>query len=119
MAWDPAQYLKFAGPRLRPAIDLLGHIEAEAPKLVYDLGCGAGNVTRFIAERWPQARIVGLDGSAEMLAKAKGCLAGDGGAESRSRHLAAAAGARRHLFERGAALDRGSRAGFCRAVQQP
>ena len=60
MAWDPAQYLKFAGPRLRPAIDLLGHIEAEAPRLVYDLGCGAGNVTRFIAERWPAARIVGI-----------------------------------------------------------
>ncbi len=74
MAWDPAQYLKFAGPRLRPAIDLLGHIEAEAPKLVYDLGCGAGNVTRFIAERWPAAHIVGIDGSAEMLAKARADL---------------------------------------------
>src|SRR5436305_13764777 len=71
MAWDPAQYLKFAGPRLRPAIDLLGHIEAEAPRLIYDLGCGAGNVTRFIAERWPAAKIVGIDGSAEMLGKAK------------------------------------------------
>src|SRR5437762_14335560 len=74
MAWDPAQYLKFAGPRLRPAIDLLGHIEAEAPKLVYDLGCGAGNVTRFIAERWPAAKIDRIDGSAEMLGKAKTAL---------------------------------------------
>jgi trans-aconitate 2-methyltransferase len=74
MAWDPAQYLKFAGPRLRPAIDLLGHIEAAAPKLVYDLGCGAGNVTRFIAERWPVAKIVGIDGSAEMLGKARADL---------------------------------------------
>jgi trans-aconitate 2-methyltransferase len=71
MAWDPAQYLKFAGPRLRPAIDLLGHIDVEAPSLVYDLGCGAGNVTRFIAERWPEARIIGIDGSAEMLSKAR------------------------------------------------
>ena len=74
MAWDPAQYLKFAGPRLRPAIDLLGHIETAAPGFVYDLGCGAGNVTRFIAERWPQARIVGVDGSAEMLARARADL---------------------------------------------
>src|ERR1700732_896019 len=74
MAWDPAQYLKFAGPRLRPAIDLLGHIETEAPKLVYDLGCGAGNVSLFIAERWPEAHIVGIDGSAEMLAKARADL---------------------------------------------
>ena len=70
MAWDPAQYLKFAGPRLRPALDLLQRIDVETPATVYDLGAGAGNVTRLIAARWPQARIVGVDSSAEMLAKA-------------------------------------------------
>ena len=70
MAWDPAQYLKFAGPRLRPAIDLLQRIDVEHPTLVYDLGAGAGNVTRLLAARWPKARIVGVDSSAEMLAKA-------------------------------------------------
>src|SRR6266516_3659447 len=70
MPWDPAQYLKFAGPRLRPALDLLQRIDCEAPSRVYDLGAGAGNVTRLIAARWPEARIVGIDGSAEMLAKA-------------------------------------------------
>jgi trans-aconitate 2-methyltransferase len=70
MAWDPAQYLKFAGPRLRPALDLLQRIDAEAPATVYDLGAGAGNVTRLIAARWPDARIVGIDSSAEMLGKA-------------------------------------------------
>jgi trans-aconitate 2-methyltransferase len=70
MAWDPTQYLKFAGPRLRPAIDLLQRIDVEAPATVYDLGAGAGNVTRLIAARWPAAQIIGVDGSAEMLAKA-------------------------------------------------
>ncbi len=70
MAWDPAQYLKFAGPRLRPALDLLQRIDLEAPGTVYDLGAGAGNVTRLIAARWPDARIVGVDSSSEMLAKA-------------------------------------------------
>ncbi len=70
MAWDPAQYLKFAGPRLRPALDLLQRIDKEAPSTVYDLGAGAGNVTRLLAARWPQARIVGVDSSAEMLVKA-------------------------------------------------
>ena len=70
MAWDPAQYLKFAGPRLRPALDLLQCIDKEAPENVYDLGAGTGNVTRLIAERWPAARIVGVDSSAEMLQKA-------------------------------------------------
>ena len=70
MAWDPAQYLKFAGPRLRPALDLLQRIDAESPATVYDLGAGAGNVTRLIASRWPDANVVGVDSSAEMLLKA-------------------------------------------------
>jgi trans-aconitate 2-methyltransferase len=70
MAWDPAQYLKFAGPRLRPALELLQRIDVEAPATVYDLGAGAGNVTRLIAARWPSANITGVDSSAEMLAKA-------------------------------------------------
>jgi trans-aconitate 2-methyltransferase len=70
MPWDPAQYLKFAGPRLRPALDLLQRIDAETPATVYDLGAGAGNVTRLIAARWPDAHVVGVDSSAEMLAKA-------------------------------------------------
>jgi trans-aconitate 2-methyltransferase len=68
--WDPAQYLKFAGPRLRPAIDLLNRVDVADPGQVYDLGSGAGNVTRLLAERWPRARVTGVDGSPEMLAKA-------------------------------------------------
>ena len=68
--WDPAQYLKFAAPRFRPAMDLLARVAIEIPKTVYDLGCGAGNVTRLLAQRWPDARVVGVDDSAEMLAQA-------------------------------------------------
>src|SRR5262250_3528377 len=70
MAWDPAQYLKFAGHRLRPALDLLNRIDRTAPAHVYDLGAGAGNVTRLLRARWPEAHITGVDDSAEMLAKA-------------------------------------------------
>jgi trans-aconitate 2-methyltransferase len=70
MAWNPEQYLKFADHRLRPAVDLLNRIDASAPSLVYDLGCGAGNVTRLLRARWPGARIVGVDSSREMLDKA-------------------------------------------------
>lgn len=69
-AWDPAQYLKFAGPRLRPAIDLLNRIDVADPAEVYDLGAGAGNVTRLLQARWPRARVTGVDGSAEMLRRA-------------------------------------------------
>src|SRR5688572_16667856 len=70
MAWNPQQYLKFAQPRLRPALDLIARIGAARPKVVYDLGCGTGNITRLLAERWPDARITGVDDSAAMLAQA-------------------------------------------------
>ena len=70
MAWNPDQYLKFAAPRLRPAVDLLAAVPAARPQLVYDLGCGAGNVTRLLAQRWPDAQVVGVDDSASMLARA-------------------------------------------------
>jgi len=70
VAWDPAQYLKFGDQRLRPAIDLLSRIDLDGPRRIYDLGAGAGNVTRLIKARWPEAEVVGVDQSAEMLAKA-------------------------------------------------
>ncbi|HEV8441015.1 MAG TPA: methyltransferase domain-containing protein [Methylomirabilota bacterium] len=70
MAWDPAQYLKFAGHRLRPAVDLLNRIDVADPAEVCDLGAGTGDVTRLLQQRWPGARIVGVDESPEMLEKA-------------------------------------------------
>lgn len=71
MTWDPAQYLRYAGERIRPAIDLLARVPLDDPRVVYDLGAGAGNVTRLLHERWPKARIVGVDASAEMLERAR------------------------------------------------
>ncbi len=70
MSWNPNQYLKFAAPRLQPAIDLLARVPLANPQTVYDLGCGAGNVTRLLALRWPAAAITGVDDSTPMLAKA-------------------------------------------------
>ena len=71
MSWDPAQYLKFAGERLRPAVDLLARVAVEAPATVVDLGCGAGNLAPLVAERWPAAQLIGVDSSPDMLAKAR------------------------------------------------
>ena len=65
--WDPAKYLEFAGPRLQPAVDLLARVPLAAPAAVYDLGCGAGNVTRLLAQRWPGASVTGVDASPAML----------------------------------------------------
>jgi trans-aconitate 2-methyltransferase len=69
--WDPAQYLRFGNERLRPALDLLAQIPLDAPLRVVDLGCGAGNVTAILRQRFPEAEIVGVDGSEQMLAKAR------------------------------------------------
>jgi trans-aconitate 2-methyltransferase len=71
MSWDPALYLRFADQRLRPALDLLARIDLEAPKSVVDLGCGAGNVTVHLKQRWPDAQLTGVDNSPAMLAKAR------------------------------------------------
>lgn len=73
MTWDPVQYLKYGGERLRPALDLLARVPLEAPETVIDLGCGAGNVTQALRRRWPDpaTRITGVDSSPEMLARAR------------------------------------------------
>lgn len=68
--WDPNQYRKFSDHRLRPALELLERVPLAAPSLVYDLGCGPGEITRIMAERWPGATVYGLDNSKEMLAQA-------------------------------------------------
>jgi trans-aconitate 2-methyltransferase len=77
MAWDPVQYLRFEAERARPFHDLVERISVNAPARVVDLGCGPGNVTATLLDRWPTASVLGLDSSAEMIAKAAG-LAGPG-----------------------------------------
>ncbi|MDB5328986.1 MAG: Trans-aconitate 2-methyltransferase, partial [Phycisphaerales bacterium] len=69
--WDSSQYLQFASERTRPCRDLAGRVELDAPARVMDLGCGPGNSTKVLAERWPGARIVGIDSSAAMIKTAR------------------------------------------------
>jgi trans-aconitate 2-methyltransferase len=69
-AWDPNHYLRYADERGRPFVELVGRIDAEAPASVVDLGCGAGNLTRLLKERWPGADVLGVDSSPEMIAAA-------------------------------------------------
>ncbi|MDA7949083.1 MAG: methyltransferase domain-containing protein [Hyphomicrobiaceae bacterium] len=71
MTWDPNQYLAFGDERLQPALDLLARVPLSAPNTIVDLGCGAGNVTKALKARWPHAQITGVDGSPEMLGKAR------------------------------------------------
>ncbi|MFD5464546.1 methyltransferase domain-containing protein [Kitasatospora sp. NPDC127059] len=72
--WDPAQYLRFADERTRPLRDLLARVPAlpnEPAATILDIGCGPGNSTAVLRERWPRARITGVDNSAPMLETAR------------------------------------------------
>jgi trans-aconitate 2-methyltransferase len=69
--WDTAQYLRFGAERTRSAFDLLARIDLAAPRQIVDLGCGPGNSTALLRERWPEAAITGLDSSADMLEAAR------------------------------------------------
>jgi trans-aconitate 2-methyltransferase len=69
--WDPSKYVEFGNHRDRPFHDLVARVRADEPRTVIDLGCGPGNLTATLVDRWPEARVVGLDSSEEMLLKAQ------------------------------------------------
>lgn len=76
--WDPAQYAHFAGHRARPFVDLTAAVQLESPQQVFDIGCGPGNMTVTLANRWPHAHITGLDASEEMIDDALKLVEHDG-----------------------------------------
>ncbi len=69
--WDPDRYLAFADERGRSFVDLLARVGVSGPRTVVDLGCGPGNLTGLLADRWPGAHVVGLDSSPEMVERAR------------------------------------------------
>ena len=69
--WDPDRYLAYADERGRPFVELVARSAPTTPSEVVDLGCGPGNLTGLLAERWPDAHVVGLDSSPEMVDQAR------------------------------------------------
>jgi trans-aconitate 2-methyltransferase len=69
--WDAAIYQRYSDERSRPFGELLARIDVKAPVEVVDLGCGPGPLTVGLTQRWPHARVVGVDSSAEMITSAR------------------------------------------------
>jgi trans-aconitate 2-methyltransferase len=69
-SWNPDLYLQFANERNQPILDLIARINLANPRRIIDLGCGPGNSTDLLHQRWPEADLTGLDNSPDMLAAA-------------------------------------------------
>jgi len=68
--WDPRQYAAYADERARPFFELVARVDVDDPAEVVDLGCGPGGLTATLLQRWPGARVVGVDSSADMIEEA-------------------------------------------------
>ncbi|OJJ46020.1 hypothetical protein ASPZODRAFT_67300 [Penicilliopsis zonata CBS 506.65] len=74
--WNASLYLRFEAERTRPSHDLLARVPLASPKRIVDLGCGPGNSTAVLVERYPRAAIEGMDSSPAMIDKARKTLPG-------------------------------------------
>jgi trans-aconitate 2-methyltransferase len=71
MTWNPSLYLRFEDERTRPAQDLLARVTLEHAAHVVDLGCGPGNSTELLTQRFADASVTGIDSSEAMLESAR------------------------------------------------
>lgn len=68
--WDPNRYLQYADERSRPFVELVARVQGD-PRTIVDLGCGPGHLTAVLRARWPDATVLGVDSSAEMIERAR------------------------------------------------
>jgi trans-aconitate 2-methyltransferase len=68
--WDPTRYLRYADERSRPFAELVVRVDGD-PRTIVDLGCGPGHLTAVLRARWPEATVLGVDSSPEMIDRAR------------------------------------------------
>lgn len=71
MPWNPEVYNQFKNIRYKPFFDLAGLIADEGLENCVDIGCGTGEQTKILSERFEKANFLGIDSSPEMLEKRK------------------------------------------------
>ncbi len=69
--WNAELYSKFLKDRTQPSIDLANRIMSDNPKSIIDIGCGPGNSTRVLKDKFPNARVIGVDSSKDMIKTAE------------------------------------------------
>ncbi len=69
--WNPALYRRYEDERTRPAQELLARVPLTEAARVVDLGCGPGNSTELLVNRFPKAQVTGTDNSEAMLVSAR------------------------------------------------
>ncbi len=77
--WDATVYDQVACPHVRWGAAVLDRLAVAADAAVLDAGCGTGRVTELLVARVPAGRVLAVDGSLRMLARARQRLAGAGG----------------------------------------
>jgi trans-aconitate 2-methyltransferase len=73
--WDAATYDRVADPQFEWGREVLGRLELQGDETVLDAGCGSGRVTRLLAERVPDGRVIGVDAAPSMIELARKQLA--------------------------------------------
>lgn len=71
MPWHPETYNQFKDIRYQPFYDLAALIQPAEKMKAVDLGCGTGEQTSILVQKFPTANFIGIDSSAEMLEKSK------------------------------------------------
>lgn len=73
VTWDSEQYLRFKRERTQPPRDLAMQLPPDDGSVtrVLDIGCGPGNSTAVLRERYPHAKILGVDSSPVMIETAR------------------------------------------------
>jgi trans-aconitate 2-methyltransferase len=74
--WDARAYHRLSGPQVAMAAAVLDRLELTGDETVLDAGCGSGRVTRVLLERLPRGRVIAVDASPDMVARAREELAG-------------------------------------------